>query len=135
MYLHSNLEVHSRTHRLIARFIAESKEMLTCRRPSIVRGWGQRVKSMVIITLNTFEDDISSLLSLPLFHAYIFLFISLPIGTPRNSEREYIGKKGEERNGQRACVHQVCILQSAIRGTLELVHASEEFPGLRGSQR
>ena len=34
-------------------------------------------------------------------------------------ERRYIGKEGQDRNGQRA--HQVCILQSAIRGTLELV--------------
>ena len=54
---------------------------------------------------------------------------------PRNSERGYIRKEGADRNGQRACMHQVCILQSVIRGILELVHASEKFPRLRGFQR
>ena len=53
---------------------------------------------------------------------------------PKDSERGYIRKKGADRNGQRACMHQVCILQSAIRGTLELVHTLEELPRLGGSQ-
>jgi len=58
-----------------------------------------------------------SLLRIP-FHIAVYWY---------SKERRYIGKKGEGRNGQWA---HVCILQLAIRGTLELVHALGEFPRL-----
>ena len=54
----------------------------------------------MIVLLHTFEDDISFLFSLLLFHAYVFFFISLPVGTPRNKDTS------EDQNGQRA---HVCI--------------------------
>ena len=46
-------------------------------------------------------------------------------------EQRYIGRP---KWPEGACMHQVCILQSPIRGTLELVHTLEELPRLRGSQ-
>ena len=63
------------------------------------------MKSIMIILLHTFENDISFLPSLPLFHAYVFFFISLSIGIPRN---EGTSEKGEDRNGQMAHA-SVCI--------------------------
>ena len=67
------------------------------------------MKSIMIILLHTFEGDISFLVSLPLFHAYVFFSIS---------PHTYASS-----------------MHLAIRGTLELVHALEEFPSLKGSQR
>ena len=65
----------------------------------------------MIILLHTFEGDISILSSLPLFHACVFLFRSLPIGTPRNEDTSE--RRGEGRNGQR--VHDTSSSHFTIR--------------------
>ena len=57
------------------------------------------------ILLHTFEGDIFFPLSLPLFHAYVFFFISLPVGTPRTPNEDTSEKRGQTEMARgRVCI-------------------------------